>query len=295
MCKVTIFYADQMCDKVSAASAAAASDVKAGESAYNPRGPGKFTVTPQQCLAINNIDYVLKFIQPFALKELGIDGVLAGLLAKNGEPVATACRRTLMTLVQNAVDNVENKMFEVLDAIASKMAPVIQRFLVEGTARLNVNGHELLLRYLDDNLIVLKNQLNDQNFDRILSVIWESSAQSLSDTIQMSIERRKPPSYFNGLLQTLKILINFFYGDRLPQDETLLKMKSLLQLYASDSADLIAKYLRERYREQLLVKPGEFALGSITIRCQILSEHLRIEVLNARHLKPPDPIASEYC
>ena len=29
-------------------------------------------------------------------------------------------------------------------------------------------------------------------------------------------------------------------------------------------------------------------LGSITVRCQMLNEHLRVEVLNARNLKPPD-------
>ena len=95
------------------------------------------------------------------------------------------------------------------------------------------------------------------------------------------------------LLETLKVLINFFYGDKLPQDETLLKMKSLLQLYATDSSELISKYLWERYREQNLIKTGDCELGSITIRCQLLKEHLRIEILNARHLKPPDPISGK--
>ncbi len=47
---------------------------------------------------------------------------------------------------------------------------------------------ETLINYLDQNLIVLKEKLNETNFERILSVIWESSAQSLSDTIQISIE-----------------------------------------------------------------------------------------------------------
>ena len=33
----------------------------------------------------------------------------------------------------------------------------------------------------------------------------------------------------------------------------------------------------------------EFPLGSVNIRVQLLREHLRVEILNARHLKPPDP------
>jgi len=291
VCKVSIFYADRMCAKVA--------EKAVGESAYaNTR---RFEVKPQQCLAINNIDDVLKFIRPFAVKDLGIDEILGSLQAssENGEAVVRSCRRTLMTLIQNAVENVENKIFEVLEGIGSKMAPVIQRFMVEGTAR-SIGGQGagmLVVDYLDKNLVVLKENLNKENFDRIRSVIWESSAQKLDETIQASISRRQPQSYFTALLETLNILIEFFYGGKQqgnpqqPQDETLLKMKRQLQLYASDSPVLISRYLSERYKKQREVKAGEFVDGSITLRCQILREHLRIEVLNARHLKPPDPIA----
>ena len=71
-----------------------------------------------------------------------------------------------------------------------QMAPVIQRFLVEGSSRVAYAGNstENLVNYLDKNLIVLKEKLNETNFDRILTVIWESSAQSLNDTIHLSIE-----------------------------------------------------------------------------------------------------------
>ena len=71
-------------------------------------------------------------------------------------------------------------------------------------------------------------------------------------------------------------------------------MKSVLQLYASDSTELISRYLWERHRDQVSIKAGDYNLGSITIRCQLLREHLRIEILNARHLKPPDPISGIF-
>ena len=47
------------------------------------------------------------------------------------------------------------------------------------------------------------------------------------------------------------MLINFFYGDKIPQDETLMKMKALLQLYAADSSELISRYFWERHLEQV--------------------------------------------
>ena len=110
------------------------------------------------------------------------------------------------TLLHNAVDNVENKIFEVLDLIGDKMAPVIQKFLVEGCSLVAYAGRKIdsLVEYLDNNLILLKDQLNVTNFDRVLTVIWESSAQSLHETISVSIERRKPPSYFK---------VKLFYPD----------------------------------------------------------------------------------
>ena len=138
----------------------------------------------------------------------------------------------------------------------------------------------------------LQDKLNAPNFDRVLAVIWESSAHSLHDTISVSIEKGKPPTYFKTLLDILRVLINFFYGDKIPNDETLKKMEAQLQLYASDSHVLIARYFFDRYREQKVIT--DFPLGSVNIKVQLLREHLRVEVLNARHLKPPDPRSSKY-
>lgn len=81
---------------------------------------GKFVVTPQLCLAINNIDFVLQFIGPF-INDLGIEDVLVKLEALFGEMVANQCRRTLTTLVQNTLENVENKILEILDTIGEKV------------------------------------------------------------------------------------------------------------------------------------------------------------------------------
>lgn len=90
------------------------------------------------------------------------------------------------------------------------------------------------------------------------------------------------------------MLINFFYGDKLPLDETLLKMKSLLQVYASDSSELVSRYFWERHLEQRAADNSNIStLGSVTVKCQMLKEHLRVEVLNARNLKPPDPQAGK--
>lgn len=273
VCKTTIFYADKMVERVS----------------REQNNNGKFRVSKSLCLAINNIDYVLQYIQPF-VAELGYEPTLSGLSSLNGDMVANSCRRTLTTLIQNAMENVENKILEVLEDVGEKMAPVIKDFLLKTTNLMTYAARDKnsLLNFLDENLVLLKDNLTEDNFQRILAVIWESSAQTLEETIYLCIENKKPPSYFKTLLETLKILCDFFYGDLTPRDETLTRMRLLLQLYASDSAELISRYYWDRIKEQRALQAGEYKLGSITVRAQLLRDHLRVEVLNARHLKPPE-------
>ena len=50
-----------------------------------------------------------------------MEETLAGLRALNGDMVANSCRRTLNTLVLNAIDNVENKIYEILELIGEKV------------------------------------------------------------------------------------------------------------------------------------------------------------------------------
>ena len=57
VCKTTIFYADKMVERVTK---------------EQNNNLGKFHVSESLCLAINNIDYVLKYIQPFVnVRNLG--------------------------------------------------------------------------------------------------------------------------------------------------------------------------------------------------------------------------------
>ena len=67
------------------------------------------------------------------LQELGYEPTLNGLSSLNGDMVANSCRRTLTTLIQNAMENVENKILEVLENLGEKMAPVIKDFLLKST------------------------------------------------------------------------------------------------------------------------------------------------------------------
>ena len=82
-------------------------------------------------------------------------------------------------------------MLKVLERVGSNMAPTISNFLIEFTK--NRSYYQMspssLLHYLDANLIFLKSNLVPENFKRVLSVIWSTSAASLSSIIHEAIGR----------------------------------------------------------------------------------------------------------
>ena len=145
-----------------------------------------------------------------------------------------------------------------------------------------------LIAYLDTNLIFLKTNLVSENFDRVLSVIWAATSASISTVINDGIANKKSVLYFSNLQQTLTILLNFFFDQSVPQnDATLDSIQQSLTLYSCNVSDLIESYYNRRYMDQrLLSATSTYPIGSITLRALIDRSHLRIEVLNARHLKP---------
>ena len=70
------------------------------------------------------------------------------------------------------------------------------------------------------------------------------------------------------------------------------KILKLLKLYSASNQDLISTYFSERFKHQLEQQhpngdsTSVYPIGSITVRAMVHETHLRVEILNARHLKP---------
>ena len=63
-------------------------------------------------------------------------------------------------------------------------------------------------------------------------------------------------------------------------------------MYSASNQDLISTYFSERFKHQLEQQhpngdsTSVYPIGSITVRAMVHETHLRVEILNARHLKP---------
>ena len=112
VCKAIIFYAEKMCAKAEEQKMVSGSRVQ------------HLHCSVEQCLAINNIDYVMTYMNPFVC-DLGIESILTKLEQQKGGLVADSCRKTIQTLMNNSIENVENQILTIL-RFGSKMAPTIE-------------------------------------------------------------------------------------------------------------------------------------------------------------------------
>nr|CAD7201566.1 unnamed protein product [Timema douglasi] len=280
ICRCSVFYADKMSKKVEGMGET--------QSIYEK----KFEVTTEWCLAINNIEYVRQSIVPF-VNELGMEEIVTSLGDYRTQNAADHCRKTLQLVIDNAVETVGNKILELLETVAEKMTPSINRFLMEGAELLNqdCNTVDRLMKYLDDNLVTLHSQLNVDNFDRILAIIWEKLSLVMYALVESNLEKRRPPSFFANLSETLKVLVSFFrQGDesvsREWNNEVLQKMEHLLLVHGLETSELIHQYFKERLMAQRDLETP--SLGILTIRLQFVEDILRVEIMNARNIRPMD-------
>ncbi|KAJ8881430.1 hypothetical protein PR048_017911 [Dryococelus australis] len=279
ICRCSVFYADKMSKRVEGMGET--------ENVYEK----KFEVTTEWCLAINNIEYVRQSIVPFS-KELGMEQILQSLEEFRNETAADHCRNTLQLVIDNAVDTVGNKIIELLDTVAEKMTPSISRFLLEGAELLNqeCNTVDRLMKYLDDNLVTLHDHLSVDNFNRILAIIWEKLADILYEMVEANLEKRRPPSFFATLHETLKILVGFFRQgdecDSVGDSEILQKIQHLLMVHGLETSELIHQYFLERLPSQ--DHPAVPSLGLLTVRLQFVEDVVRVELMNARNIRAMD-------
>lgn len=180
ICRCCVYYADRMSARVEGLG-----------NVHDMYDGNKFIVTPEWCLAINNIDYMRQSLPPF-IEELRVNDIILKLAEYRSQAEAQRCEVTLKNVVENAVDTEENKIVELIQVVAHKMCPPMRKFLVEGAEVLHQDSNSLdrLMMYLEESLKTLNTELNEVNFQRILSAIWEELAIILRDLVQTNLDVR---------------------------------------------------------------------------------------------------------
>ncbi|XP_045469629.1 protein unc-13 homolog 4B isoform X2 [Harmonia axyridis] len=276
ICRCGVFYAQRMSRKV-----AGMGDI---QNAYEQR----FEVTNEWCLSINNIEYVSQALRPFTT-ELGMDEVVKKLADLKSPIDAQRCQQTLFNVIDNAVDTVKNEIFDLMECVISKMAPSMKRLLIEGAELFNQDNNSVdrLMSYVDNNLSTLYRELNEENFDRTIYMVWEQVGKILNDIIQTSLENRRPPSFFANLHKTLNLMLGSFKtSDDCARCDGLIQAERLLKVYGLETNDLIHQVNLDLHEE--FMSETESRYGVLTVRTKFEGNTLYIEILNAKILVAMD-------
>lgn len=107
----------------------------------------------------------------------------------------------------------------------------------------------------------------------------------------ISAQKRRPPSFFANLRDTLALMVRSFKNtgssDVQGSDrETLESIDRLLELHGYETSDLVNQYYLDQYRVQREMSTAPF--GQLTVRCWFSGNTLEIYVMNAQKLLPMD-------
>ncbi|KAJ8944670.1 hypothetical protein NQ318_015878 [Aromia moschata] len=276
ICRCCVFYADKMSARVDGMG-----DV---QDIYEK----KFEVTNEWCLAINNIDYVRETLEPFT-RDLGMEEVIQKISKLKSPVEAQRCQHTLENVIANAIDTVRNKIIELLEIVVAKMAPAMKRLLIEGAELCNQDSNSIdrLMMYVDNNLSTLHRELNEENFNRTLEIVWDMLSKTLCEIIQSNLDKRRPPSFFDNLRKTLNLMLGSFKN---PADcdncNDLKRTEQILRIHGLETADLIHQVHLDMADHFNKIKDSPY--GEISVRCKFEGNTLAVEVMNARNLMAMD-------
>lgn len=70
------------------------------------------------------------------------------------------------------------------------MAPAMKRLLIEGAELLHQDSNSIdrLMMYVDNNLATLHEHLNEDNFNRILDIVWDTLGKILHELLQSNLD-----------------------------------------------------------------------------------------------------------
>ncbi|XP_072393128.1 protein unc-13 homolog 4B isoform X4 [Diabrotica undecimpunctata] len=276
ICRCSVFYADKMAARVDGLGDT--------QDIYEKR----FEVTNEWCLAINNIDYVRETLEPFT-RDLGMSEVIEKICDLKSPLDGQRCEQTLENVIANAIDTVRNKIIELLETVVNKMAPSMKRLLIEGAELCDQDSNSMdrLMMYVDNNLCTLHRELNDENFNRTLEIVWNMLADTLEDIIQTNVDKRRPPSFFANLHKTLNLMLGSFKN---PNDcdscDALTRTEQTLRIHGLETTDLIHevhKNLTAKFKNTT-----DSPFGEISVRAKFQDNDLIVEVMNARNLMAMD-------
>ncbi|XP_017284782.1 BAI1-associated protein 3 [Kryptolebias marmoratus] len=254
----------------------------------NQLGRDHKAFTVQLCIALNNVEHVRVFLANLP-RDLDWPGVERAMEESCGVEGKEQVYKALNGQLFNMDLDLQREAKRLIAQLTDKMLPELRRYIQHiSLSPDSINNDEAvspLMKYLQDTVLILTENLVKENLTIVLQSMWELLLRMILDTVTEN--RGVQVEFYNRFQYTVETLLQFFHvkGEGLSLED----MKSgdykvldeELRLNKCSSFDLIEQYYLEKISHQKTLKHTPF--GRISVKCyyDAPEQRLTVEILHA--------------
>ncbi|XP_037545055.1 BAI1-associated protein 3 [Nematolebias whitei] len=254
----------------------------------NQLGRDHKAFTVQLCIALNNVEHVRVCLAHLP-RDLDWSGVERAMEESCGVEGKEQVYKALNGQLFNVDLDLQREAKRLIALLADKMLPELRRYIQHiSLSPDSINNDEAvspLMKYLQDTMLILTENLVKENLSRALQSMWELLLRMILDAVTEN--RGVQVEFYNRFQYTVETLLQFFHvkGEGLSLED----MKSgdykvldeELKLNKCSSFDLIEQYYLEKISHQKTLKHTPY--GRISVKCyyDAPEQRLTVEILHA--------------
>eukprot|EP00066_Takifugu_rubripes_P013261 XP_011602527.1 PREDICTED: BAI1-associated protein 3 [Takifugu rubripes] len=249
----------------------------------------------QLCIALNSMEHVRVFLAHLP-RDLDWQGVERAMEESCGLEGKEQVYKALNGQLYNMDLDLQREAKHLITMLTEKMLPELRRYIQHiSLSPDSINNDEAvspLMKYLQDTMVILTENLMKENLTRVLQSMWELLLRMILDALTEN--RGVQVEFYNRFQYTVETLLQFFHakGEGLSLED----MKSgdykvldeELRLNKCSSFELIEQYYLEKISHQKTLKHTRY--GRISVKCyyDAPEQRLTVEILHAADIMALD-------
>uniref|UniRef100_A0A674N624 BAI1 associated protein 3 n=1 Tax=Takifugu rubripes TaxID=31033 RepID=A0A674N624_TAKRU len=247
------------------------------------------------CIALNSMEHVRVFLAHLP-RDLDWQGVERAMEESCGLEGKEQVYKALNGQLYNMDLDLQREAKHLITMLTEKMLPELRRYIQHiSLSPDSINNDEAvspLMKYLQDTMVILTENLMKENLTRVLQSMWELLLRMILDALTEN--RGVQVEFYNRFQYTVETLLQFFHakGEGLSLED----MKSgdykvldeELRLNKCSSFELIEQYYLEKISHQKTLKHTRY--GRISVKCyyDAPEQRLTVEILHAADIMALD-------
>ncbi|XP_061823192.1 protein unc-13 homolog D isoform X1 [Nerophis lumbriciformis] len=248
------------------------------------------------CVVVNDLEYLRS-----VLARLPVQLNWAGLRGRTNQVIGESqFQNTLPSQVQQTQGILDRETRSALDTLGKKLNTDIESHVRGMTTRWKTVSKSTedaaapLMRYLEQELHYMNDNLVEENFNSLLTTLWNNSVKFLHQMATEHLHQERLMEFCQRLLDTLQCLEQCFHGEGngLPFEmlhcDEYKTLKAYLTHHSLNSRQLAEKFLESKIWEQRVIGGEKYGAVTLLTSYRRSDQRLRVEVLNAVSLLPMD-------